>query len=81
MKNMTSNCYGQGREVPELPSLRHWPSSEASHTTVNDEALSDDSASISMRLFGRVLSIGTQVCKGPCVGNDKLAFAFASDKS
>lgn len=80
---MTSNnCYGQGREVPELPSLRRWPSGETeSHTTVNNEAESnEDTASISMRLFGRVLNIGTQVCKGPCVDNEKLAFAFAADQ-
>jgi hypothetical protein len=39
----------------------------------------EDADSISQRLFGQVIRIGTQVCQGPCVGNDKIAFAFAGN--
>jgi hypothetical protein len=36
-----------------------------------------DARSISQRLFGKVVVLGSQVCQGPCVGDEKLAFAFA----
>ena len=70
-------CYGKGShmDAPIIPSLRH---PQLGSTARTEEVTSDEDArSISQRLFGKVVSLGSQVCQGPCVGNDKLAFAFA----
>ena len=70
-------CYGKGShmDAPILPSLRqpHLGSTAQTGEVTSDE----DARSISQRLFGKVIMLGSQVCKGPCVDNDKLAFAFA----
>jgi hypothetical protein len=61
-------------DAPIIPSLRP----RLGSTAMTDQPTSDEDArSISQRLFGKVVSLGSQVCQGPCVGNDKLAFAFA----
>jgi len=73
------NCYGTGHsDAPVLPSLRRtWPLEESGgHSHANNDT-PDEVASMSKRLFGQVIQLGTQVCQGPCVGNDTLAFAFA----
>ena len=77
---MNSNmCYGKGdhTDAPIIPSLRRPLLGSTART---EEVTSDEDArSISQRLFGQVVMLGSQVCKGPCVGNDKLAFAFAAN--
>ena len=75
---MNSNtCYGNGSHMnaPVLPSLRqlHLGSTAKAEEVTSEE----DARSIGQRLFGQVVSLGSQVCQGPCVGNDKLDFAFA----
>jgi hypothetical protein len=70
-------CYGKGShmDAPIIPSLRQ---PQLGSTARTEEVTSDEDArSISQRLFGKVIMLGSQVCKGPCVDNDKLAFAFA----
>ncbi|CAN5129126.1 hypothetical protein BH11CYA1_BH11CYA1_06720 [soil metagenome] len=75
----SKSCYGQGGhwDAPVIPSLRqpHLGSTAKTEEVTSDE----DARSISQRLFGQVVMLGSQVCKGPCVGNDKLAFAFAAN--
>jgi hypothetical protein len=75
---MNSNaCYGQGghMDAPVIPSLRQ---PQLGSTARTEEVTSDEDArSISQRLFGKVVVLGSQVCQGPCVGDEKLAFAFA----
>ncbi len=76
---MNSNmCYGKGghMDAPVIPSLRQ---THLGSTAQTEEPTSEaDARSISQRLFGKVVMLGSQVCQGPCVGNDKLAFAFAN---
>lgn len=73
----SKTCYGKGghMDAPVIPSLRqpHLGSTAQTEEVTSDE----DARSISQRLFGKVVALGSQVCQGPCVGNDKLAFAFA----
>lgn len=76
---MNSNtCYGNGSpmDAPVIPSLRRPHLGSTAQT--EDATSAEDDRSISQRLFGgRFVSLRAQVCKGPCVDNDKLAFAFA----
>ncbi len=76
---MNSNmCYGKGgpMDAPVIPSLRR---PQLGSTALMEEVTSPaDESTISQRLFGRFVSLGTQVCKGPCVDDGKLALAFAS---
>jgi hypothetical protein len=74
---MNSNmCYGKGghTDAPVIPSLRR---PNLGSTDTMEAVTTDEDGSMSQRLFGKVVQLGAQVCKGPCVGNDKLAFAFA----
>lgn len=78
-----NSCYGREhthapdtQTAPTLPTMRRSLIGGGAQSVASSE---EDGDSISQRLFGQVVRLGTQVCKGPCVTNDKLAFAFAGN--
>jgi hypothetical protein len=75
-----NSCYGRehnhASDAPTIPTLRRSLMGGGAQAGATSE---EDADSISQRLFGQVIRIGTQVCQGPCVGNDKIAFAFAGN--
>jgi hypothetical protein len=44
-----------------------------------DPTPAEDVETLSQRLFGKVVQLKAQVCKGPCVSDDVLNGAFAEE--